>query len=252
MEGVSEEFQVMENDKSKMFLGHKDQFKKLSLYNIFIQGAIILFVLFCTFIPFFMCTESIMDVQFSTLEAYSNFIKTLSEEEIVKGVYKRPFSIWEDLLSLMKGFGEIEGNSKGELFLFLFEETITFIFGVATIIMSGLLLYNLIKEYDNEDIMLVKYNEYKSQSIVSGLKKMNVQRYLIGYISFFLFDLIVPFLFVDLVSASSKKYGCMTRLAGVNGWFLIPLIVLIGIIVLSVKRDKDEKEVKVMIIKENN
>ena len=241
-------------ESTKKYLEHKETFKQLSIFDIIIRSLIILLILASTFSPFLVCEESIKNVELSSLEEYAAFFKTLSEEEIISGVFKKSFSIFDDLSAILRAVNEsLDNLGAGMWIVMILEEATTAVFGLLAIILAALNIYKTIKKFGDEDDMMLKYDEFKKQSIERRLNNLTEQSATRTYTIFLVTDIIFMWFFKISFSALSgaTNVGYSSSFKGLNGLIIFPILFFIAYVVVTKIKDKKENELKIKIIKEN-
>lgn len=214
----------MENEQ---YLKYKDDFKKQCVYNVISSCFSIITMLFIFFLNIFnyhLKAENV-SIDFSLFNITKEIFSNLNNLE--------PFSF--------------------AIYIFLIGSIVFFIIGI---FQSGFFTFkNFFNVFHLEDYSITKYDEIKSKSEYTNLKKQfrsfaSNQLFYVAIV-YFLFALIFIKSFKNTINGATYYIYLLAYVNGTNALIILPIITFIITIIFSIMSKQITKKIRLSILKED-
>ncbi len=169
--------------KEERYLKYREDFKKVNLYSLIREILAMILILLIIFLPIYSYSYEMnfMEQDFPTMEAYLEFIKNLTPEQILNGTatVNGNCSVFDELLSLIQAFGKQNSASEVESMInyivgmLIMFPAATILFGVISLCMSGKNTYESVMNFQkNDDYTLLEYTKLKKTGTTEGKVKI--------------------------------------------------------------------------------
>ena len=226
----------MEN--SEVCKRYGEKLKKINLLYLVVQACAILLAIGACFFPIYKTvyeTKLTLDLFGGDLEAYLNYLSTLSPEEALTGIVHREenFSMFNELLKAINGFKVKEEGASMVSVFFLICPILVVFSSLRIFCSSAIALYRCVRNVkDNEQYILLEYKQIKNSGAttdemtqfckitsITDVVMWSVLAVLCG-------GYVMEHVFQGAPNILSN-YSNLSAFAGISGWVVLVFILVI-------------------------